>query len=70
VIGADRRHELLIFYHESLANWGKGGIESLAVDGSPRPEAAALAADFAERARRSFTITESDRTLASGRERQ
>jgi hypothetical protein len=58
VIGADRKHELLIFYHESIADWGKGGIETLAVDGAPRPEAAALAAAFAERARRSFTIVE------------
>ena len=56
VIGADRRHELLIFYHESLADWGKGGVESLAIDGSPRPEAAALAAGLSARARKSFTI--------------
>lgn len=58
VIGADRKHELLIFYHESLADWGRGGIETLAIDGAPRPEAAALAAAFVERARKSFTITE------------
>jgi len=58
VIGADKKHELLIFYHESLADWGKGGIETLAVDGQPRPEVAPLAAAFAERARKSFTVVE------------
>ena len=58
VIGADRKHELLIFYHESLVDWGKGGIETLAVDGAPRPEVAPLAAAFVERARKSFTIVE------------
>jgi hypothetical protein len=58
VIGSDRKHELLIFYHESLADWGKGGIETLAADGEPRPEAAPLAAAFAERARKSFTAVE------------
>ena len=58
VIGADRKHELLIFYHESLADWGRGGVETLAVDGIPRPEAAPLAAALSERARKSFTIVE------------
>jgi hypothetical protein len=56
VIGADRKHELLIFYHESLADWGKGGVEKLAIDGAPRPEAAPLAEGLSERSRRSFTI--------------
>lgn len=58
VIGADKKHELLIFYHESLADWGKGGVETLSVDEEPRPEAAPLAAAFAERARKSFTVVE------------
>lgn len=58
VIGADKKHELLIFYHESLADWGRGGVETLAVDGIPRPEAAPLEAAFAERARKSFTVVE------------
>lgn len=58
VIGADRKHELLIFYHETLADWGRGGIETLAADGTPRPEAAPLVAAFVERARRSFSIEE------------
>ncbi len=58
VIGADKKHELLIFYHEGLADWGRGGVEALAVDGVPRPEAAPLAAALSERARKSFTIVE------------
>jgi hypothetical protein len=70
VIGADRKHELLIFYHESLADWGRGGVDALAIDGSPRPEVATLARDFSERARKSFTIADPDRPLASGRDRR
>ena len=58
VIGADKKHELLIFYHESLADWGRGGVEKLAVDGIPLPEAAPLKAAFVERARKSFTVVE------------
>jgi hypothetical protein len=58
VVGADRRHELLIFYHESLADWGKGGVADLAVDGTPRPEAAELVRAFVERSRKSFRIEE------------
>jgi hypothetical protein len=58
VIGADKKHELLIFYHESLADWGRGGVETLAVDGSPSADAAPLAAAFVERARKSFTVVE------------
>ena len=58
VIGADRRHELLIFYHESLEDWGKGRVADLAVDGTPRPEAADLVRAFVERSSKSFTIEE------------
>jgi hypothetical protein len=58
VVGADRRHELLIFYHESLEDWGKGGVAELAIDGTPRPEAAELVNAFVERSRKSFTIEE------------
>jgi len=56
VIGAERKHELLIVYHENLADWGRAGSRSSAVDGAPRPEAAPLAAGLSERARKSFTI--------------
>ncbi len=58
VIGGDRKHELLIFFHESLADWSRGGVETLAIDGIPRPEAAPLVAALAERAQKSFTIVE------------
>ena len=58
VVGAERKHELLIFYHESLEDWGKGGVAELAVDGTPRAKAADLVKAFVERARRSFTIEE------------
>ena len=58
VIGEDRTHELLIFYYEDLAGWGKGGLAELAVDEGFRPEAAPLATAFAERARKSFTVEE------------
>lgn len=58
VVGADKKHELLIFYHESLANWGKGSVADLATEDGPRPEAAPLAREFAERALASFTVVE------------
>jgi hypothetical protein len=59
VVGADKKHELLIFYHESLADWGKGSVPDLATEDGPRPEAAPLARGLAERARASFAIVES-----------
>lgn len=53
----DKRHELILFYFESLSDSGftRARLES---NGKPTPEAEKLYREFAERAARSFKVTD------------
>ncbi|HEY0050965.1 MAG TPA: nuclear transport factor 2 family protein [Pyrinomonadaceae bacterium] len=53
----DKRHELILFYFESLSDSGftRAQLES---NGKPTPEAEKLYREFAERAARSFKVTD------------
>jgi len=55
IVGTERRNELLIFYHENVADSGHS-LDEIVSDGDLRPEFAALPAQVTQRALEAFKI--------------